>query len=790
MDRPAHSWTRIREVFLEIADMGTESRERAIVQLRETDPELAREVATLLEHDESAAETGVDSAVRFGPYVAIEQIGAGGMGEIHLARRDDGEFEREVAVKVLREGSVGPDLAARFQRERQTLAALNHESIVRLLDGGTTTDGRAYLVMEYVDGVSLDQHARTLDLQGRLELFRSVALAVAHAHERGVVHRDLKPSNILVRPDGGVRLLDFGIALLLGTDPSLGQDRTLTRTGQRIFTPDYASPEQVAGERTSPATDVFALGVILYELLGGVSPWPAGGTAHDLEGAILAADPPPPSRRTTGTQARALKGDLDTIAIKCLARDPGHRYPGAAALVADLDRHREGRTIQARRATALERGIRLVRRRPWHTLAALSTLAAVAAGGLALHARAQEASRQESLLDQLPDRLAAVRGLIRARDFERANLQLARAAEDLATLDNHGTLDVVRQVRCVELALAEGLVEVALEQVESAWRAWETDSPHEARIAVELRYFEACALAGLGRMPEAEEAALAVLDGAKGYFPHTHQLPLGAEAILARSLLQRGELKEAHKRLVAIRKSALERGIDKDSLLAGIDGLLGRWLREVGRHTEALERLESARSTYRWHYGDRHADVAELTMVIGRVLFETGELDRAWQEIQAARAAFRELKNPMMRAYLLELASHVASARGAWSDKLAAHDEALANIEANLLPGHRPLACVTQMHRGITLATLGETDRAIEAFEAALMRAPGSDLPFIASLGPRSEAEARASFGDVLKALGRQEEARMEFARAAELFAEAFGPNHPTARKARELGGG
>lgn len=791
MDPSPNSWTRVRDLFLDLAEQTAEARAVALERLRAEDPELAREVEELLEHDdEPAADSGDPGARRFGPYVAIERIGAGGMGEVYLARRDDGEFEREVAVKVLREGTISPDLAARFQRERQTLAALSHESIVRLLDGGTTADGRAYFVMEHVDGVNLDQHARSLALRERLALFQRVVQAVAHAHERGVVHRDLKPSNVLVRADGAVRLVDFGIARVLGTDPALGEGRTLTRTGQRMFTPEYASPEQILGERTSAATDVFALGVVLYELLAGCSPWPAGGTTHDLEGAIVAADPPPPSRRATGTHGRGLRGDLDTIALKCLARSPARRYPDAAALGEDLERHLSGRTIEARRATALERGIRLVRRRPWQTLAAGSTLVAITAGALVLYARGQEAQRQNTLRAQLPERLAAVRGLIQAGEADQARTQIAQAAKDIASLDDRGPLDVLRLARTIELLLAEGDVDGAMPLIQEAKAAWETDAPGEPKIATELRYFEANTLAALGRMPEAEQAARDVLDGAAPHFPPSHHLRLRSGAILAKSLMQRGALAEAKELLVSLETSARERGVEKDVLLAEIEGLHGRWLREDRKHEEALEKLRSARSTYRWHHGDRHVNVAELTMVIGRVLFENRELDAAWSELETARAAFRELKSPQMRAYLLELMSQVATARGEMDEKLAVLDESLAHVEENFTAKFRPQWCVVQMHRGITLGVLGRLDEAIEAYEAALETAPGSDRAVISAAGRNLEGQARASFGDVLDALGRKDEARAQYAGAAACFEAAFGPDHPVTKKARALAGG
>ncbi|MEJ2206407.1 MAG: protein kinase [Gemmatimonadota bacterium] len=315
--------------------------------------------------------------VRVGAYRIVREIGRGGMGTVFLAERDDGQFTKRVALKLMKRGTGGdPRLKRRFLEERQILARLEHAHIAPLLDGGITDDDQPFFVMQYVDGVPLDRFCDqgTLGVEERLALFLDVCDAVQHAHARQIVHRDLKPSNVLVAADGNVKLLDFGIAKLLEVTDE--DDAPITRTGERLLTPRYASPEQVRGEPITPASDVYALGVLLHELLTGRQPYGTlSGTPHEVERAVLEKDPTLPSatvmaegppdvvgerpsltpeeigRRRGTTPARLrgrLRGGLDAIVLQAMRKEPTARYPTAGGLADDLRRHLAGLPVRAR----------------------------------------------------------------------------------------------------------------------------------------------------------------------------------------------------------------------------------------------------------------------------------------------------------------------------------------------------------------------------------------------------------------------------------------------------------
>jgi eukaryotic-like serine/threonine-protein kinase len=288
------------------------------------------------------------------------QIARGGLATVYLARRDDGAFEQTVAFKVLRRGLDTDDLVARFRAERQILSALDHPCIAQILDGGALEDGRPYLVMEYVDGLPITSYCsiQKVGIRGRIELLLDVLGALHHAHTHLVVHRDVKPSNILVSAEGNVVLLDFGIAKLL--DPhALPGASTITRTGVSLLTPGYGSPEQFAGRAVTTASDIYQVGMVMYELLTGTRP-------VDGQREHAAADPPPPSRVLRAKpEYREVRGDLDAITRKAMHVDPRQRYASADQMVSDLKRYLDGLPVIARPDTLYYRLAKLTRRKPW-----------------------------------------------------------------------------------------------------------------------------------------------------------------------------------------------------------------------------------------------------------------------------------------------------------------------------------------------------------------------------------------------------------------------------------------
>src|ERR1700691_5324347 len=328
-----------------------ESRERGFL---ETSDLVASHVASLVEADPGLI------GRQFGPYRVLALLGHGGMGSVWLAERADGLFIRQVALKLIHPALKSRVMSERFAREREILASLNHSNIARLLDAGFAEDGQSYLALDYVAGTPLTTYCdeRRLPVRERLELFRQILSAVQYAHAHLVIHRDLKPANILVTEEGQVQLLDFGIAKLLTEGEA--KETELTQLGGRALTPDYAAPEQVAGAPITTAADVYALGVMLYELLTGERPYKLKRDSRGaLEEAILNADPVPPSRaefkeataagRSTTAKklSSTLRGDPDTIAIKALKKSPAERYATANAFGEDIERYLRGDVVLA-----------------------------------------------------------------------------------------------------------------------------------------------------------------------------------------------------------------------------------------------------------------------------------------------------------------------------------------------------------------------------------------------------------------------------------------------------------
>jgi serine/threonine-protein kinase len=405
-------WKALSPYLDQALTLGAEERIAWLAGLRQQDPSLAAELKTLLEeHQRLAGEEflehrpapfSTDPAMRgqvLGPYTLLSSIGRGGMGTVWLAERTDGRFERRVAVKFPAIAQMDQEGRERFKREGKYLGRLAHPHIAELVDAGVSTTGQPYLVLEHVAGEPVDRYcdARELGVEARLRLFLDVLAAVEHAHTNLIVHRDLKPSNVLVTNDGQVKLLDFGIAKLLESDAQSGEATALTREGPGAMTPEYAAPEQVTGGPVTTATDVYALGVLLYVLLTGQHP--AGSArdhAADLIKSITETDAPRPSdlvrspragRDTTTLNAsrrgttpeklnRALRGDLDTILSKALKKNPQERYAGATALASDIRRHLGHEPISARPDTWAYRTARFVRRN--RTVVALGTVALVA----------------------------------------------------------------------------------------------------------------------------------------------------------------------------------------------------------------------------------------------------------------------------------------------------------------------------------------------------------------------------------------------------------------------------
>jgi serine/threonine protein kinase len=409
-------WRQIEELFHQAADLAPADRAAFLRRACDGDEELQREVESLLAADASR-DTFLKAAVadatsllpsapdrsagligkRIGPYSITRVIGKGGMGSVYGAVRDD-DIRMQVAVKLLARGTDTEAALGRFRAERRILAGLQHPNIARLLDAGATEDGLPYFVMEYVDGSPLLDYATPLSTRQCLELFRSVCAAVQYAHQNLVVHRDLKPGNILVTADGTAKLLDFGIAKLLDPE-SAGSTLTLTGTGVRLMTPDYASPEQVRGEPVTTATDIYSLGVILYELLTGRRPHHIETSSPAaIERAICLEEPTKPSAVNP-----RLDHDLDNIVLLALRKEPQRRYASVEQFSEDIRRYLEGRPIRARKDTLGYRANRFVRRNKLAVAAAALVVLGTLTGLAAVNRQARRAEYRFQQVRKLAD---------------------------------------------------------------------------------------------------------------------------------------------------------------------------------------------------------------------------------------------------------------------------------------------------------------------------------------------------------------------------------------------------
>jgi serine/threonine-protein kinase len=425
----SEEWQKVGELLEAALELEPGARLKLLDETCAGAPDLRREVESLLACEEKADGFLAAPALAFsadlfdaggeedhagqevGHYRILREIGRGGMGAVYLARRADDEYRKFVALKIVRRGMDTEDILRRFRNERQILASLDHPNIARLLDGGTTDAGLPYIVMEHVEGAPITDYCdrQRLTTRERLELFRTVCAAVQHAHQNLVVHRDLKPSNILVTAEGEPKLLDFGIAKVLNPELSaLSMERT--RTELRVLTPDYASPEQLRGEKLTTTSDVYSLGVVLYELLTGHRPYRAAGTSpHELERAIREEEPARPSAAVSrvevvtsgdrGTQAtitpesvsrardtqpgalrRNLSGDLDNIILMAMRKEPSRRYSSVGQLAEDIRRHLAGLPVVARKDTFRYRAGKFVRRNKAGVAAAAVVLLSLVVG--------------------------------------------------------------------------------------------------------------------------------------------------------------------------------------------------------------------------------------------------------------------------------------------------------------------------------------------------------------------------------------------------------------------------
>jgi serine/threonine-protein kinase len=766
----SNRWNKIQALFEAALERQPAEREAFLREVAAGDSALCEEVKALLEADakphsllDGFAGDALDlpealslEGKVIGAYRLVRQIGAGGMGNVYLAERADGQFEQKVALKLIKLGLGSEEILKRFQSERQILARLQHPNIARLLDGGLAADGRPFFTMEFVEGKPIDQYCdqHQLTVDERLELFQTVCATVQYAHRNLVVHRDLKPSNILVTEDGAVKLLDFGIAKLLGAGDDAPALTTLTQIGQRVMTPEYASPEQVRGEPITTASDVYSLGVILYELLSGHRPHQlATRTPAEIEKLISTTEPKKPSTavnvsdkaETAATAAislarntqpeklrRQLAGDLDNICLMALRKEPERRYQSVEQFLQDLMRHLQGLPVAARPSTVGYRAQKFVQR---HKLGVAMTAAFVLliAGLVGFYTwrlanerdRAQLEARKAAQVSafladlfKVSDPSAARGRTITAREL------LDRGAQRLA---NELADQPEVQAQMMEVT---GTVYQSLAQLDSAGALLEKSLAIRRKLPGNVQADIARTLWVLGKVKveqgdyhAADSLQRLSLDMRRNLFGNQHEEIAQSLSSLGKIMYQKGKYAEAetlHFEALAIRRALF--GEVHPGVALNLDDL-GWLMYERGKYDAADSLHRQALAIRQKLFGPENLEVAESLANLGGALYAKGEYENAEPLIREALAIRRKLLgddhpqttfNLTNLAVLLEAQHAYGEAENLYRDILAKHQRKLGE--------EHPVIADDLTDIGRVLAAKGNYEEAEPFFRQAIAR--------------------------------------------------------------------
>ncbi len=749
-------WQHVKTLLDGALDLDASARRAFLAQQCGADDLLYQQVESLLREEESAgdflmkpifvlSEDELDSAegLRLGPYQLIRELGSGGMGKVYLARRVDGEVEQQVAVKLLKRGLDSDEILRRFQAERQILANLSHPYVARFLDAGTSDDGLPFFVMEYVEGEPITEYcdARKLTTRERLQLFRKVCEAIHVAHQSLVVHRDLKPANILVTEGGTPKLLDFGIAKLLSQEP--GSLLTMTSLGSGPMTPRYASPEQLIGGPVTTATDVYSLGILLYELLTGHRPYRQTPSQPDQAArTVWDKNPPKPSSAVRGTEVvcstdtgadlltpeavsrqrqeepaalrRKLRGDLDNIVLKALRKEPERRFSSVEQLSEDLRRYLEDLPVRSRPDTVTYRLGKFLRRHRWGVAAAAALTVSILAFAITMAAQRQQIARErdrsqevtEFLVEFLksPDPTRSKGESVTVRQALDAGITRLRAEPDLAPEIRATLLDAIGQAYW-GLALyrdAEPLLEEAL-----VLRRESLGEEH-ALVAESLHNL-ASVERGLGDLE-------------------------GAEARVRRALeIQRRAFPDGHRDLA--------RGLNNLALLVIVRGQL----------EEAEGLVDEALSMQRRLFGREHSEVARTLNTSAMLAARQGrseEAERLYRESIALRRQLDGPVDPGLAKTLNNLAQLLAD-RGDLADALPLHQEAL-TMRRQIFDTDHPDLVTSLANLALVSSRLGELEPAKVHLEEglAIERRLAGDRTFKTAVLGRNLAFVHAQLGE------------------------------------------
>jgi serine/threonine-protein kinase len=767
-------WQRADAVLECALELDPEHREQYVATACGGDQELEQQVLRLLAADaraqsfleeplarvmpDAVGEPGTlaEASGLFGPYRVVRLLGRGGMGEVYLAERDDDQYQRQVALKLLPSHAQSPELQARFLRERQVLAHLEHPNIARLYDGGTTPEGRPYLVLELVDGVPIDRYCdqHRLSVEQRLQLFLRVCSAVEYAHRNFLVHRDIKPANILVTADGTPKLLDFGIVKLL-TDSGLDP---MQPTGGpfRPMTPLYASPEQIQNQATTTASDTYSLGVLLYLLLTGRTPYELKDRAPGtLERAILDQQTVLPSSRLAGEEQAAaaeaaaanddaanatddeataeatasssrprglasicaarstnparlrhqLRGDLDAILLHALRKDPERRYGSARELADDVRRHLDAQPVQVRRPTLGYRFGRFVQRNRWPVSAAALVAVLLLSFALVSLAQSRRIAAQKTIADRQRVKAEQVSGFL---------LELFGEADPYSGSGSDTTVREVLEQGASKLADFEGQPEMKAAAMYTIGRVYR----------------------GLGLYDEATEMTVGALELRQQLADGLDGDVAESQIELATLMMLKGEIEGAEPLLrEAVKTSRLLYG-EQDWRYAEAINELGAYLHDLTRLDEAEPLLRQSLAIARATFGERSREVAGVTGNLAMVVHGRGDRVQARELYERVIELDRENlppDHPDLGTSLNNLAALLHD-MGEWEEAERLYKESIAIRRKALGPTHLRVAFphANLAHLYYTMGRLDDSEREyrelLRVFEPTL----GADHPLVA----------------------------------------------------------
>lgn len=782
-------WERLQDLFSRAVDLSTAERDAFIARETADDPELRKELLELLACDSgnstgpltNALGAALDATSRerrralvgkiIGNYRLVSVLGHGGTGTVYLAERADRQYSAQVAIKIVDTATVHGDLGARFRAERQILASLNHPNIGRLLDAGETDEGQPYLVMEYIHGEPLDRFCdrQALDLRARLQLFLDICGAVQYAHQNLVVHRDLKPANILVTSDGTPKLLDFGIAKLLDTGDAAAM-LALTRMNDRLLTPEYASPEQILGKPVTTASDVYALGVVLYELLTGMRPYVVPGSASqlELERLICISDPERPSAAVRGAISRnraqgsdllaiaaargltaeklhkRLQGDLDAIVMRALRKEPQHRYTSVEQLAADVRRHLDREPVHARQGNWVYYSQRFIRR---HAFGVGVSATFVAVGIAFMIMMSIQTQRIASERDR------ATQESSRAETVSEFMLEVFSASDPFTS---------------------QGRETTARELLDNAGQRIEGDLSQQPEVRARL-------LEAIGKTYRRQNQ----FDRAAGFLEEAlhlrRQLPdpdgsKTAGILLELAMVQRqvGDIDASRKTLQEAATLA-RRGRNEHSLIyAGVLRDLGRIEQLNGNLASARRYLESSLALNRELLGPIHREVASVLLDLETVAMWNDDLKTAEKLVRQALDIFAQS--------VPELYPDRVSAEGHLGTILLAEGRAneAAPVFDRVLEHNKLLYGETSRQVASIYSSLADV-RVAQGLLADAETYSRQGLSIVAdSLGEEhyQSAYARTSLATILIKRGKLKEAEVQLRHSLETYAKTLPPDH------------